>query len=789
MISKGLTSQVDGPLVSDFGNLVAQLREERQMNQVDLAKELRKSTSFVSLLEGGKRKPARELVEQIGEVLKLSSDEQRNLLNAAGFAGDGTNRAIDELIDSIRGQQAIAHTHQMLIKEDLKLVVTSWLEFLEGREKLRGADFKKASDSFEEMIKHTEYSPMLAVQVRLDKADVALQMGDLGRAKNALQEATRAMEGWPDEWWAFAFQAEVLATRGMLALREGLYELAGDFLNESKARYLKLLSLGPEHEEIAIQGLARSYKRFAQLALFQGEPVEALVQCTNAESNFLQLHRDPMLTAPWLRRTKELKAWAYSQLGQFQKAIELHKEALKECHDAKDTYGVIKNHLYLGDDYRRHLDTLIGAEGGYESFEAERRQEIIRNVFQDEERRAWLNKAEEYYTLAYQGCLERKEQLLQGRCLHGLGVIFRLKGALEGSEHYDAARQKLEQALALEREIGQGRRLPGIYEAMAKLAWDQAWDQREFAHVLRYYKLALEKLNSPLVSSSDTASERLRQRVLKQIQMLENHLESAATARIEITAISDQTITYSGQDGSQAWRLACQGLIREVIQAVRNEGAFHVQSDLDKRWLGEMWKMEIDKKLQGPRFLAQNRLSASLSLLLPAGFPAEGATLHQRRYDAFHHRVQSANDLSGKDRYHDLCCRETVERGVKNKDTRSLFQEQVKNARALMTEYPHGYWLDTTLYELPLAFAVKGKRTLIEIPRKLANQLIAEDRGPEDLGTHLCYRFDDEELARRLREVFGKLLEAARESTKRQALTEAWLGKLAIQKPALAGVM
>ncbi len=778
MSTKALTQQSDGVSLIDFGRMLAALREKRQLSQLTLAQRLGRSTSLISLLESGKRSPTRELVSDLVRALDLPHEETLQLLGAAGFSEDELTNALQQVVEIICKQTTVDVVGKSLLKDDLASVAEAWKQLFEGTKELRTGNLPAAEAIFLMMEARPQYSPTLVVYLKLSQADRLMQAGRLSAARNLIHEALRLMEQWPEDW-ASTLRAEVIAIRGMLALRTGRYETAKEFITESMSLYIKLLYRGTRYESIAALGLAKSYKRLAQLALLEGDPDQALAYCAAAESHLQQAKKESTTAPQWLRRTRELKAWAYSKLNNPQEAIRLHTQALEDCRRAGDEYGVIKNTLYLGDDYRRLLDVLIGKAGGYDVLTPEERRRIVKESLVGEAA-TWLEKAEAYYREAREGCIRVHDDLLRGRCMSGLGGILRLKGTRDQNEadHTEAFRS-LQEALLLEREIGLERRLPGIYEALAKLCWDQG----RFVTARRYYQMALDALDSPLVSSADPASKRQRQRIRRLLQVL-------AVDALPQEAEEDNHMLLGT---APAWQNTCQNLIQVVRRAISECKPGFIGHDQEIDWLNQMLWLEQEQspadQLQGPRLLAQNQLSASLTLSLPAGFPTNGATAHEQRNKAFLQQVQLASNPASQGPYEDLCCRDTIERGLQNRDTRTLYHKQVKEAHALLDRY-QGYRLHSGLYELPLAFAVRGNRTLVEIPEALiAGFRAAQISTISDPTRYACYRFDDAALAQRLSSIFHDLVKVAEESVRLRGSTKEWLRHLISEEPPLTRVL
>lgn len=91
-----------------FGAILKQLREPRRISQSKLALAAGFDHSYVSRLESGARKPAREAVDQLADALNATPAERDQLLTSAGFAVpvDATALALMDVSAERRRQTA-----------------------------------------------------------------------------------------------------------------------------------------------------------------------------------------------------------------------------------------------------------------------------------------------------------------------------------------------------------------------------------------------------------------------------------------------------------------------------------------------------------------------------------------------------------------------------------------------------------------------------------------------------------------------------------------------------------
>lgn len=74
---------MDGP---DFAAMLTGFRERARMSQSRLARFAGFDHSYLSRLEAGVRRPSRETVQRLSDVLELSKQERDELSAAAGFS-------------------------------------------------------------------------------------------------------------------------------------------------------------------------------------------------------------------------------------------------------------------------------------------------------------------------------------------------------------------------------------------------------------------------------------------------------------------------------------------------------------------------------------------------------------------------------------------------------------------------------------------------------------------------------------------------------------------------------
>lgn len=760
-------------LLPPFEQLLRERREAQCLTQTDLARRMNRSPSLVSLLESKKRLPTRPLIGEIARALNLTEDERNRLLLAAGFQADELESAIKQIVALLARQTTLDGTEQALVHADLSNVVSSWRDLFDGLTQLRSGRLVDAREHFDKMAHHSEYSPTLKAALLIRRADVLVEVGKLRQAKMVLLKAGRIMQHWP-EGWGLALRAERAASLAMLELRKGQYASARRSLDESVQWYRQLLhsatpERGDEAQVSASWGLGKSHKRLAQVALFQDDVEESLRYTRIARDHFGRVPASP-IRAIWLRRTMELEAWAYSKRGDFERARRLHRDALDESRAARDAYGEARGYLYLGDDIRRALTRCFDAALSSQPFTPAQRRKAIASALERElggkgRVAELLDEAEGHYADALDHSNALGQRILLGRALLGRGVILRLKATvLDAPAHYADALDALEQAQDLERQIGQGRRLPSIYVALAEVAWEEGahgWVQRALAA----YQDACDILNAPGIRSQDAASANQREAVRQALDALEAVAASLATQPVSVSPIAKWGHVIE-PGASRAWRETCAEVIEIIHQAIR-------ESDLEPYALLESalaWQKKLAEveATGGPHLLAQNRLSAALMRHAYQETSAQAEAAARVRHEALERSVQAERWVS-----YDLCCRPVVESGLYRANPNVM--TQIREAARLVRAYPHGYCLVAGRYELPLAFEVKGQHVLVQAPPQLACLFPHGQVAAPTTETQVCYHITSAGVAVQLTDIFHRLVDTAKESIHLEESTEEWL--------------
>lgn len=112
---------------TEFGGLLKEYRERKNVSQSKLAERADFDHSYVSRLESGARMPTREAVDRLGGALPLDRFELDALLAAAGFLPKdvtsllSSEPVIGEVLDLLQ-DEAVPSEYRENMREQLRLL-------------------------------------------------------------------------------------------------------------------------------------------------------------------------------------------------------------------------------------------------------------------------------------------------------------------------------------------------------------------------------------------------------------------------------------------------------------------------------------------------------------------------------------------------------------------------------------------------------------------------------------------------------------------------------------------
>lgn len=657
---------------------------------------------------------------------------------------------------------------------------------------LRAGELRTAHERLVYLTRRRNSPPELRAQALHHLAVAWRRQGELGMSSQVLDELERLLDLSSTLPLAELHdsRALLLMDRGTIAARRGEYIVAASNYRRAEAEYWTLLSAVPSAADRAYLGLGRVASYLARIALFQGEPSEALNHCSLAEAQFGKVN-DAALAVRHerdeaLQRTRELAAWAYARHGQFRRAIQLHLEARTFAEAAGDAVNTMKNWAHLGDDYRHMVEARINAQRQLPRWHFANQRVVLEALCSADTGQATekpvmslIDFAEEAYTQALMYCQQQKDALLLALYLRNMAIVQRWKGAHARAKHLlDRAQEHAE-------KLQQSWLLPSIAESYAALYWDQG----SLKQAESYYNQVLELLRD--AGPDNMARAHMRQRTRFALEALER-----AIAPKGIDEALDKIIDAQGWS---EWRQTAQQLALLVRDAVVQTQAKPVAYSRESTaWFCELKTFE---GLPGGRVLAQDELSISLAHDLSECYRGDKSAWQQRRHKALLEHIQQAARLAETDQpsgleiadrvfaNRDLCCRQSIETKLTQRNVRKC----LLSALELMRLYPGGYSLEAGAFHLPLGFAVKGSCAVVEVPAPVAQALQLWDKEEDsdtgtvledqDVASCLCYVFrDDKRLAIELQMIFESLTRLARRSVATRMPAREWMQRLVYDK-------
>lgn len=807
----GTTPSVSDSPRSVVGDMLRSWRLSNRMSQSELARRVHVSRALINLLENGKRTPSRDVAERIVHLFHPIPAEARRFLEAAGFAPPPIQQHIPHLLLAIMADDPDNLIMNELAQVDLSAASTAWQQLVQALATLRIGDLALGRSALEQIVANHALSPITRLVATQKLVQVLRVARELDAANRLVTEAILSLDlqsviGIAPHHGEL-LRALLTDEQGEVALRQNNFREAFLLFEKSRTDYIGLSSDATHDEtdgpasKIGILGLAFSAHRLAHAQMFLERDIEAIEYCDEAEAYLAKLRGYPETseTNDVRRRLVELRAWAHARAQEYDEAMVLHRKSIEAATYAHDHIDEIVNWAYLGDDWWHKIEAAI--EAAYVKMRRPNGLPVTLSSGQiwsylvqqnGGEVDQWLKSAEYAYGTAR--TLQKQYMHAQsfGHILRGLASVMRLR------QRYFEASAVLIQAEQHERAYKLGGRLPALFEVRADLYWDQ--NMPELA--LRWYQAALVAIK-PLMTQwrerqhfeSAVLSGHLS-RIERKLRRLELTLAPTRTDReIPAKSLHRSTLSQSQEDarrddssrvkiasdmlahGFRSMPRQTHDVLREIREAVvgtiTRTGRVPITvsvNEVNAVWLQELADFE---SLPGVRILAQNNLSLSLSTHPPSALnnaDAEPGTdqvshqvvqLYQMRRDAFLDSVTSAQESAKPGSIvRDICYRGTIESRVDQENTYDRACEVMR----LMNNYPAGYILVPLNHSMPFGFAVKGYRTLVEIPARFARKARIMPESADIVGSDepvelYCYRFDDSMLADTLKTLFAMLFD------------------------------
>jgi tetratricopeptide (TPR) repeat protein len=742
------------------------------LTQEALANLMGVSRASVNLIEQGHRFPTRDFVRRAVNALDLLEPDAPLLWKAAGFVPPSAPIPLNALATRSDVEQALPSSDQnpilaYLAYADVLALVDGWRLLAEADKSIRDGHYDHARTVCAGLVDRRHATPSLRIFARRKLAEANRLLGDLHEAEqNLAPEAVESDLPEEDTSSLAAFlRALITGQRGEVALRRGRYEQGLSEFEASQDGYGAVLENSPNETATVIHlGRGMAFERMAKAALFLGDERQAEGYCDAAD-----LHLDNAAPSPQRselrRKVVELRAWGLARKGEFQSAIKLHVQARDSADKAGDIRGVLKNCVYLGDDWRRRAEQAVEGnrrdEPGAFYPRPPREAYIAAQEATHGEIDEWVREARSAYEAAMRYMKEHPAPYMMGLCLRNLGIIARFQSK------FAEADTLLRQAQRFDEDMKLTGRLPAIYEARGDLYWGQG--MREQA--IKWYTRALDALDELASAANDSSRPSLPPDEQRESRVHANERVRVSASLEALRSLSDaqQSLDRGRPDRSevldQQWHEATTALKECISDAInRGRGELIATSDSDLKWIRELADFE---KIPGSRLLAQNSLSAGWSDALSDEFTAQPHTNAEitTASDAFRRRRASIRRYASAG-YRDLATESAVLSDLETPAGRTRAQ----NALAIMEQSHDSYTLTLTRLPVPIAFTVKGARVLAEAPRDLLSAIQSTEMSSQAMlnpsqttekEAIWCYRFDDAALAHDLTAIFDHLEEIA----------------------------
>lgn len=782
-----------------FGDIVRRLREARDLTQTSLAARMQQSVSYISLIESGRRKPTPRVVANLLNALSLSPAEEAELQAAAGIPTSPLDNAIHQCILALAEATNMDAYDRRLLRQDLTAVLNGWKETLLGKREMESGRFEAAQEAFLRVTSNPALTPMELANAHIRLADIQEKRGELKQSEESIQRA-QAIVQLQDLAWGLELRAEISGTQGFIAARAGESHLAQILSNQGKHSYLDLLASATEMgvatptdtEAIIVAriGIANSSSRLALRELFAGNATKGLHY---AQEGLTVLPPAPQRDVARARlRLQGLEAWALAQLGEYGKAHTLRESVRQEFAALGDDYGVAKSLSYLADDCRLQVESLLDERANTVVTPTMRRSRIadLRVSKNAGDFRALLDHAIHNYRDSISTLRQVGDRILLAHALRNLGDMLRYRWLLDGvRQDHDDCELLLNQALSLENKMNEGavhtgRRLPNVYESLAKLAWDEGalMDARD------NYTHALSALETPQVTTTDHAGENLRARIEQALSLINATLQEKPAMSVGAPTTAPgaprgatnkkvgDTHTQLSQAQERSRRRVIEQFEQLVIPTLRALAQDGIEScaDTSERWAASLYDLETQ---DGPRILAQRRISTIfLSTTSLESASEEAMRWRSLRRLELIRNIEQAKESGHYAFYRDICWPSDVEKALRA-TLRGTEAAYFDDGLDLLRSAGDVYHITPIPFDLPIEFAIKGKLLLIEAPVELAREQLGVTLN--EPGDFACFRIEGyATLMRQMSDIFAQLRGIGQATELNGADAADWLRRL-----------
>lgn len=807
-------------------------------SQRKLARELDCSPTLINLVESGQRGISRQMAERIINTLNPPPREVREFLHAAGVVTISPLEHLAPVLDAIMDDDSGNTILRELARADLSTSMEAWQRLVQSVGRMRQYHAEETLQTLNDLAHNRLVSPILRLYAQRKLGEVYRLLGRLKDADSVLAQAIPTDEDGTSDYavlrqsapeHGLLLEATIRAQQAEVALERRTFGDARQHLQESQASYSAITNIQAPHiDDIARLGLSLSALRSATVCMHEGNDKRASAHCTEAWSYLADMPTSAQ-KRDMERRTIELEAWILARERHFAEAMAKHIIARNMAKRDGNWASELSNTVYIGHDWLHLIDdavesmfrTRVLPSGIPQKLSPGEAWQLV--ITQSPDSQFWQHELDREFRRALEMQHERRHPTKYVHSLIGMAQAMRL-----GGDRHTAV-TALIQAERFEDATGPRLFMPIIFETRGDLYWDLT--MTDLAR--RWYVAALRELRQ--MQQGRTLADEIIKKHYERIEQKIHRLEffygmqvvreeqeakgpapQRQTRQHQMNAVgqtwSANAIPSSHSDdrtraaADHAWFENVYELRDYVISTIKRMKQNPIAtSDTDPHWLQQLADFEA---LPGGRVLAQSELSGSLATEVPVYLmraqPSEPRKVMtadsdfdpDRAEDAFHRRRETF--IQNVKRAHaefvpthinqDLCSGVHIEAHIDEANAIG----RVREALRLMTERANGYVLYIAPTELPLGFAVKQTRVLLEIPMRLARtaHLVFSDKETQvmlPMHQRLCYRFDNKMFANELRLLFSMLRDDLDRRLYEKSMLD-WLRELVLEGASTARI-
>lgn len=337
----------------ELGELLEEYRKAANLSQKELAEKVDgTSSSFLSQIEKGQKRPSREGLQGLINALNLGKRQELQLLLAARYDTPATevlasNQAIMELavtLDSMPSVRVRPEPIKTVLEKQVVELVQIWSSYTKAEQALQSRDWRKAQKVCEEVDKTLISLQRQTWAYLLDaRGEAAYHQGEIREAARWYSQAALNAKTSQDNY----IQAVTSIHLGDIDRSDCRWEQAQ---RHYKKAFVTFQTLSYP------SGVAWAKRNEATVYLFQGIWDEAIDLLREAKQSLdTQVDESKMELA----KTYYCLGWAKGLEGDWEASFEYRRKGLQLAQDLKDDHNMMLGYMYMADEYRlaREIDS------------------------------------------------------------------------------------------------------------------------------------------------------------------------------------------------------------------------------------------------------------------------------------------------------------------------------------------------------------------------------------------------------------------------------------------------